>query len=391
MTLIPNSGPSLTLVIPVLNEADFIIPTIDSCLAELKRIEEAGLACPCRLVVVDDGSSDGTAELAGARDGHILVRHGRNLGYGAALKTGFAAAPATHLAFLDADGTYPVEMLGLLLETALKEDCDMVVGDRMSSMAGHGRMPFTRRIGNSFFANLLSLLSGRPISDCASGMRILKAGALRELPPLPDGLDFTPALSARAIYAGLKTVEVPIPYCERIGTSKLSVTKDGLRFLGSILSVALVYGPRRIFGALGAVCLASAFLLGVIPTAWYLSNRVVPDFFMPHLTGVLVLASAGVTLFAFGRLTSLVLAIHSGRATETPSGASGLGRGAFILALAGGVMIARPVFIVLSGETAHWSFWLAGAFLLLLSLQLGTFWALSSILTIVAREKPWMS
>lgn len=414
-----QSKPSLTLVIPVLNEAGVIVPTIESCFAELRRIEEAGIASPCRLVVVDDGSDDGTAELAEKRDGVILVRHDRNIGYGAALKTGFTAAPATHLAFLDADGTYPVDRLGFLLETALEHDADMVVGDRMGkagvvrdmtknsgsrdcgkddeSDSGSGcGMPLTRRLGNAFFARLLSALSGTRISDCASGMRILKEGALAKLPPLPDGLDFTPALSARAVYAGLKTIEVPIPYCERVGKSKLSLVGDGFRFLGSILSVALVCGPRRIFGALGASCLAAALLLGLIPTAGYLSTRTVPDAYIPHLIGVLALASAGISLAAFGSLVSLVLAIHSGKSDDTSgksfwrghAGASGLGRGALILFAAGGVLTARPVFIIISGKVAHWSFWLAGAFLLLLALQLGTFWILSSILTVVAGEKP---
>ena len=86
-------------------------------------------------------------------------------------------------------------------------------------------------------------------------MRVFKRSALGSLYPLPDGLDFTPAMSTRALYEDLRMVEVPIPYRERVGRSKLNVTKDGLRFFRSIMWTATLYNPLGIFGAVGLLAL----------------------------------------------------------------------------------------------------------------------------------------
>ena len=195
------------------------------------------------LIVVDDGSRDRTAEIAGAYPEVRLVQHRTNHGYGAALKTGFAQARGTWLGFLDADGTYPPEDFPALLEAAHKQNADLVIGSRMSG--SESEMPTSRRVGNLFFATLVSLIGNRRISDSASGMRIIRRDVLPSLYPLPDGLNFTPVMSTRAIHEQLKMVEVPIPYAERVGRSKLTIVGDGTRFLQSIVWTALDYNPVR--------------------------------------------------------------------------------------------------------------------------------------------------
>ena len=108
-------------------------------------------------------------------------------------------------------------------------------------------MPLVRAIGNTRRSRGSSARSRASASrDTASGMRVLRAIALEHLDPLPDGLHFTPAMSARILMEGkLRLVEVPMPYAERVGRSKLSVLRDGVRFLTCIVQAAVTYRPAR--------------------------------------------------------------------------------------------------------------------------------------------------
>lgn len=126
-------------------------------------------------------------------------------------------------------------------------------------------MPVTRRIGNLFFASLLSILARQRVTDSASGMRVFRKELLERIYPLPDGLNLTPVMSTRAIHEGIEVVEIPIPYSERVGSSKLSVVRDGSLFLQSIVWTAMMYNPVRIFGIVGlfGVTLSLLTLLGI--------------------------------------------------------------------------------------------------------------------------------
>src|SRR5262249_47175396 len=143
------------------------------------------------------------------------------------------------------------------------EHADLALGGRMGATS---QMPATRRVGNRLFALLLGFLSGQAVTDTASGMRVLRREALRDLYPLPDGLDFTPAMSARAVMQRLRLVEVPMSYAERVGESKLRVLKDGVRFLQAILEAVLFYRPSRFFNLCFTLCLIGGLLLAVSPT-----------------------------------------------------------------------------------------------------------------------------
>ena len=137
-------------------------------------------------------------------------------------------------------------------------------------MAGAAsQMPITRRIGNLFFAGLLSLVSRQSVTDSASGMRVFRREVLSRIYPLPDGLNLTPVMSTRALHEGMSIAEVPIPYSERVGRSKLSVVRDGSIFFQSIVWTALAYNPVRILGmmGLGGLALAALIVLGVIGVA----------------------------------------------------------------------------------------------------------------------------
>ena len=237
----------LSVVIPAYNEEGGIADIAHRVLAVRPGLAQVGIA-DLELLVVDDGSHDRTADIARQIPGVRVLCHVHNRGYGGALKTGFAEARGELIGFLDADGTYPPEHFPELCKCAL-DGCDLVIGSRMAG--AESQMPVTRRVGNFFFATLLSLLSNQRVTDSASGMRVFKREILDRVYPLPDGLNLTPVMSTRAVHEGMVVGEVPIPYSERVGRSKLSVVRDGTVFLQSMVWTVLTYNPVRILGMLG--------------------------------------------------------------------------------------------------------------------------------------------
>ena len=252
---------TLSVVIPAFNEESGIAEIANRVLDTKSALSDVGVA-ELELLVVDDGSSDNTvpimqrimAQAANVR----LICHPQNRGYGAALKTGFGQADGELVGFLDADGTYPPEYFPALCEAAL-DGAELVIGSRMAG--GESQMPVTRRIGNLFFAKLLSVLARQRVSDSASGMRVFKKELLERIYPLPDGLNLTPVMSTRAIHEGIEVVEIPIPYGERVGRSKLSVVRDGSLFLQSMLWTAMMYNPVRILGLTGLAGMILSLLI----------------------------------------------------------------------------------------------------------------------------------
>jgi glycosyltransferase involved in cell wall biosynthesis len=295
--------PKLSVIIPAYNEEDGIAEIVERVLAVRPALAQAGIA-ELECLVVDDGSKDRTAEIVRGYPEARLIMHQRNQGYGAAIKTGFCHATGDLLAFLDADSTYPPELFPQLCRR-ISEGADLVVGSRMGG--SESEMPLVRKIGNTFFAALLSLVSGVRISDSASGMRVLRREVLAALYPLPDGLNFTPAMSTRALHENLVVVEEPIPYSERSGRSKLSVVHDGMRFLRSIVWTALTYNPARIFGSAAAllIVLATAIALTALP-AEGLWN-------FPRLFGALLLGVCGMMLFSTGTLFNYLVSLFHHR------------------------------------------------------------------------------
>src|SRR6266498_1676699 len=285
----------LSVVIPAYNEENGIAEIASRVLAVEPALKKVGVE-RLELLVVDDGSMDRTADVAAGISGVCLIRHPKNKGYGAALKTGFSKASGELIGFLDADGTYPPEYFPQLCQAALK-GTDLVIGSRMAGE--DSRMPFTRRVGNFFFANLLTLLSRQKVTDSASGMRVFKREILEHIYPLPDGLNLTPVMSTRALHEGIITGEIPIPYSERLGRSKLSVIRDGRIFLESMIWTVLSYNPVRILGLLGVGGLAMAILvfLGLVLTRLSGVTSVGP-WGVAALFVALISAVAGIDLFA---------------------------------------------------------------------------------------------
>jgi glycosyltransferase involved in cell wall biosynthesis len=287
----------LSVVIPAYNEEHGIKEIVDRVLAVEPALKGIGVI-RLELLVVDDGSKDRTAEIAESISGVILIRQPKNKGYGAALKTGFSKASGELIGFLDADGTYPPEYFPQLCESAL-HGSELVIGSRMAGE--DSQMPITRRIGNFFFANLLSILGRQKVTDSASGMRVFKREILAQIFPLPDGLNLTPVMSTRALHEGVKIVEIPIPYSERVGRSKLSVFHDGRIFLQSMIWTAMSYNPVRILGllGLGGIGLAGLVYIGLFISRLNGVTTLNPlGVFMLYLA--LVSSIAGINIFALG-------------------------------------------------------------------------------------------
>ena len=253
---------TLSIVIPAYNEEHGIEEIAKRVLAIQPKLAAVGVD-HLELIIVDDGSSDRTAAIAGSIPGVKLIQHNPNQGYGAALKTGFSQATGELIGFLDADGTYPPEYFPQLCQLALA-GAGLVIGSRMAG--AESQMPPMRRLGNLFFAGLLTLFSRQRGTDSASGMRVFRREILSRIYPLPDGLNLTPVMSTRAIHEGITVKEFPIPYSERVGRSKLSVIRDGSIFLQSMIWTVLTYNPVRILGmiGLGGVAFTALVAIGLV-------------------------------------------------------------------------------------------------------------------------------
>lgn len=384
---------TLSVVIPAYNEEDGIAAIVERVLAIRPALQEVGVD-DLECIVVDDGSKDRTAAIVQSFGDRVRLIRQQNRGYGGALKTGFSQARGELIGFLDADSTYPPEYFPQMCKVAL-EGADIVIGSRMAG--AHSEMPLVRRIGNTIFATMLSLVAGVRISDSASGQRVLRRSILPVIYPLPNTLDFTPAMSTRALHEGLRMVEVPIPYKERSGRSKLHVIRDGLRFTKSIVWTALTYNPVRIFGGVGLALLGLALLI-TLGQSIGIGLGLLSGWSFPQLFGALVLAVAGVTLYTTGTSFSYLVALFHKRAIRQGLfGRRGNGRRIErhywwlgLLAILGGIAtyIAAVAFDLTNPALANsWFAPVVSAMLVLMGVQLVSAWGLARVLAELSRRE----
>jgi glycosyltransferase involved in cell wall biosynthesis len=301
---------TLSVVIPAYNEEGGIAEIAHRVLSVRQPLKEVGVD-GLELLVVDDGSKDRTVEIVRSIEGVTLIQHPQNKGYGGALKTGFSQAQGELIAFLDADGTYPPEYFPQLCQAAMN-GADLVVGSRRGGAESH--MPPMRKLGNLIWSNLLSTLGNQRVQDPASGMRVFKREILDQVYPLPDGLNLTPVMSTRAIHEGIKVKEIPVPYSERVGRSKLSVVHDGSLFLQSIIWTALTYNPVRPLGLIGValVCLSLLIMVGLV-VARFSGITTLGAWGVAAIYTALVAAVSGVSIFALGVTFNYMVSIFHKR------------------------------------------------------------------------------
>jgi glycosyltransferase involved in cell wall biosynthesis len=363
----------LQIAIPAYNEESSIESIINLALAARSNIVASSPVTDVQITVVSDGSTDRTVELARRYASEVdLIVFENNRGYGAAIKEAWRRSDADLLGFLDADGTCDPNFFSQLCNTIETEHADVALGCRMNQRS---RMPLARRLGNRMFAWLLRIFSSRGVRDTASGMRVVRRDSLRKLFPLPDGMHFTPAMSARALLGkGIKIAEIDMPYREREGESKLRIGKDGLRFLRVIVEAAFLYRPSRPLGILGLASLAAAGGLMVMPAAYYLAHRSVLEWMIYRfVVGNLAGTSACLLLCASylsRKIVGMTLANEVERAPRRSLAARFFSSSWFwiaplLLFLAGGLLV-LPSFLELvrTGATyEHWSRFIAMSFL----------------------------
>lgn len=380
----------LSIVIPALNEEQSIVSICERCLHAAPHIRrETGE--DVEVIVVDDGSTDRTAELAQSVAGVSVISFERNRGYGAALLEGFRRGNGGLVGFLDADGTCDPEYFVPMVR-AVQDGASVALGNRLGP---DSQMPRLRRVGNRFYAWLIRLLSGAEVGDAASGMRVIRRDHLELLTPLPDGLHFTPAMSCRAaLDPRLTLAEVPMTYAEREGRSKLGVIRDGCRFLRVILEIAITYRPLLLFGAAGGLMLLAAIAYAVQPLLQFLETGELAIDRVYRVITILVLTAGGTGFVYAG-----ALADRAQELVNPPRQHSAVSR-LLRKALFGRPFLLAGVCLLIAALTnaealyqymtrgaiaVHWATIAFGALLALAALQLAAFGVLQHVLALLEK------
>ncbi len=275
----------LSIVIPAKNEAAAIGDVVRTALDEFSGAE---------VIVVDDGSTDGTADAA-EQAGAIVIKHPESLGNGAAVKAGARAASGDVLAMMDGDGQHDPRDLKRLL-ARLDEGYKMVVGARDSgSHASVGRL-----FANGLYNKMASILSGREILDLTSGFRVARADLFKQfLYLLPNGFSYPTTITMAFLRSGYPVVFEPIKAADRIGKSHIRPIRDGVRFLIIIFKVATLYSPLKIYLPVSGLFFATGvgYYLYTFFTAGRFTNM------------SMLIISASVIIFLIGLISEQITAL----------------------------------------------------------------------------------
>src|SRR4051794_2859258 len=241
----------VSVVIPCLNEAE----NIEACVtAALEALKTSGI--PGEVLVADNASEDGSAELATAAGARVVVEPRR--GYGSAYLAGFAAARGRYIVMGDADLTYDFAEIPRFVEK-LEDGAELVMGDRMDNIHP-GAMPWLHRyVGNPVLTGILNVFFRTGVSDAHCGMRALRRDVLPRLDLRTTGMEFASEMVIRAAKEKLDIREFPIEYRPRGGDSKLSSFRDGWRHLRFLL----VHSPTHLFMVPGAILFALGALVAL--------------------------------------------------------------------------------------------------------------------------------
>jgi glycosyltransferase involved in cell wall biosynthesis len=272
----------VSVVIPAFNEEAAIASVVTGLRAAAAWSE---------ILVIDDGSTDATAEKAegaGAR----VVRHPYNKGNGAAVKTGLREARGEVVLLIDADGQHPPEeALRLVGRIGLY---DMVIGAR-----ARGDQPALRAMGNGVFQALASWLTGRDIPDLTSGFRAARRDRMLEFVHLlPNGFSYPTTSCLAFLKAGYNVAFEPIQARRRLGESKIRIFRDGLKFVLMIFKIVTLYSPLKVFFPIAAV----SFVLGAAYGLWNVATHgKIP-------MGAALLIQLAVVVFLFGLISEQIAA-----------------------------------------------------------------------------------
>ena len=222
-----------SIIVPVYNEAENLKKLIGQI--HSLRLPDS------EIIVVDDGSNDGSAEIAMAAGANV-VRHPYNIGNGAAVKSGMRAAKGRFIVMMDGDGQHKPEDIPKLLADA--DRYHMVVGAR----AKGSKLRMHRNLANMVYNLLASYVTRFKVQDLTSGFRVIRRrDALRFIDLLPNTFSYPTTLTLACLRSGLTVQYVPIQTLYRAGQSKISLVTDGIRFLLIITKIATLFAPFRVF------------------------------------------------------------------------------------------------------------------------------------------------
>ena len=275
----------VSIVIPAYNEADVIGQVVASLGAAAAWHE---------IIVVDDGSGDGTAARAAAA-GAAVVSHPYNKGNGAAVKSGIRRATGDYVLIIDGDGQHPPEDAQRIV--ARLGEYDLVIGARATTT----QATLARRVGNGALNWLAGYLTGRPIPDLTSGFRGARRSGLCEfIHLLPNGFSTPTTTTLAFIKAGYNVAFEPVEARSRVGLSKIRLARDGAKFFMIILKIVTIFSPLRIFVPLASVTMLGGLVYGL----W----NVVAHARIPN--GAVLLILFGVMVFLVGLVSEQISALR---------------------------------------------------------------------------------
>ena len=287
-----GSPPELTVLLPCFNEENAVGVVIDELRAVLDRSGHS-----YEVLVVDDASTDRTAEIA-AKHGATILRRELNGGSGAARKTGIRAARSERIVMLDADGTYPPTAIPQMVEMLAR--FDQVNGARTSEQ---GTLKWLRAPTKWLIGRLASYLTARPIPDLNTGLKVFRRSVmLPYLHLMPDGFSCVSTMTLAFLVNDHPTTWLPIDYRPRIGHSKFRPIRDTSAYLQTVLRMVLYFKPLKIFLPAGTFLCALGMLLSVYHRA-VLGHMLASD---------IVVLSAALATLGVGLLADLIV-VHSRR------------------------------------------------------------------------------
>jgi glycosyltransferase involved in cell wall biosynthesis len=255
-TVVVSADPQVSVVIPCLDEEEAVGAVVDQAWEGIRRSGRDG-----EVIVVDNGSTDRSAEVAAAH-GATVVREARR-GYGSAYLAGLAKAHGEYVVMGDADETYPIAELAPFVDH-LEQGDDLVIGSRFKGTIHGDAMPWlNRRIGNPILTGMLNLLFGVKVSDAHCGMRAVRRDALETLDLHSTGMEFASEMVFKAYRRGLRVSEIPIDYFPRTGESKLNRVGDAWRHVRFML----IYSPSWLYFTPGLLLLVLG-LAGLLALAF---------------------------------------------------------------------------------------------------------------------------
>jgi len=240
----------ISVVIPAYNEAQAIVEVLDQIngICNAQKID-------FEIIVVDDGSTDRTAEVLEAANVR-LIRHPENRGYGAAIKTGVLAAQYPWILITDADGTYPIPQIPKLLDGM--DHYEMIVGARTGQDVN---IPLVRRPAKWVLSKLANFMAQTHIPDLNSGFRIFRKTVFQRFVNLfPSGFSLTTTITLALLCNGYAVRYVPVDYYKRKGSSKIRPIRDTYNFFLLVIRTIMYFDPLRIFAPVALFLLIFGFL-----------------------------------------------------------------------------------------------------------------------------------